>query len=196
MNVGRNWKVAVATTFVPDSEPLEMLEATVKALVDLDYPHDTWVLDEGDEEAVRDLCAKLGARHFSRKNRPEYQGTDGPFRACTKYGNYNSWLAETGFENYDIVTAFDPDHRPAPQFLRSVLGYFEDPRTATCRRRRSMEIRTKAGSRGRRGRVVRLLFDDSDGRLRHAYADDHRLPQYASCRRVAADRRLRSSRCR
>ncbi len=127
MKVGRNWKVAVATTFVPGSEPLEMLEATVKALIDMDYPHDTWVLDEGDDEAVRHLCAKLGARHFTRKNRPAYQGTDGPFRARTKYGNYNAWLAETGFENYALVTAFDPDHRPAPQFLRSVLGYFEDP---------------------------------------------------------------------
>src|SRR5919108_262134 len=34
------WKVAVATTFVPGAEPIEMLEQTVRALVALDYPHD------------------------------------------------------------------------------------------------------------------------------------------------------------
>src|SRR5262245_4407831 len=45
-------KVAVVTTIVPVAESLEMLEETVRALVALDYPHDTWVLDEGDEEEV------------------------------------------------------------------------------------------------------------------------------------------------
>src|SRR5215467_4813991 len=39
------WKVAVVTTFVPGAEPFEMLEETVRALVALDYPHDTWILD-------------------------------------------------------------------------------------------------------------------------------------------------------
>src|SRR5882672_4347624 len=37
-------KVAVVTTIVPGAESLEMLEETVRALVALDYPHDTWVL--------------------------------------------------------------------------------------------------------------------------------------------------------
>ena len=46
------WKVAAVTTFVPGGESLEMLEGTVNALVSLDYPHDTWVLDEGDDEKV------------------------------------------------------------------------------------------------------------------------------------------------
>src|SRR5262249_30816033 len=66
------WKVAVVTTFVPGAEPLDMLEETVQALVALDYPHDTWVLDEGDEAQVKALCYALGAQHFSRKNFPHY----------------------------------------------------------------------------------------------------------------------------
>src|SRR5262245_8368017 len=40
-------RVAVVTTIVPGAESLEMLEETVRALVALDYPHETWVLDEG-----------------------------------------------------------------------------------------------------------------------------------------------------
>jgi cellulose synthase (UDP-forming) len=44
------WKVGVATTFVPGAESIEMLEETVRGLVAMDYPHETWVLDEGDDD--------------------------------------------------------------------------------------------------------------------------------------------------
>jgi cellulose synthase (UDP-forming) len=120
-------KVAVVTTIVPDAESLEMLEETVRALVALDYPHDTWVLDEGDDEEVKALCQRAGAQHFSRKNLPHYQTDGGTFKARSKHGNYNAWLYEIGFDRYEIITAFDPDHVPASCFLSHVLGYFEDP---------------------------------------------------------------------
>src|SRR5688572_3066839 len=57
-------KIGVATTFVPGAEPFSMLEQTVRALVALDYPHETWVLDEGNDSRVAALCAELGAFHF------------------------------------------------------------------------------------------------------------------------------------
>ena len=40
------WRVAVVVTFVPGAESIEMLENTVEALIGIDYPHDTWVLDD------------------------------------------------------------------------------------------------------------------------------------------------------
>lgn len=120
-------KVGVVTTIVPDMEPLILLEDTIKALVALDYPHETWVLDEGDDERVKELCVKEGVLHFSRKHRPQYQTEDGLFKKATKYGNYNAWLYEIGFERYECVTAFDPDHVPERNFLSKVLGYFADP---------------------------------------------------------------------
>lgn len=122
------WKVGVVTTIVPDIEPLCLLENTLEALVALDYPHDTWVLDEGDDERVKELCLKRGAFHFSRKHRSQYQTESGCFRKATKYGNYNAWLHEIGFEQYEFVAAFDPDHVPARNFLSKVLGYFNDPK--------------------------------------------------------------------
>ena len=121
------WRVAVVTTFVPSAEPLEMLAETVQALLTLDYPHDTWVLDEGDSQQVKALCSTLGVQHFSRKNALSYHTAHGAFRSHSKHGNYNAWLAEVGFAEYDIITAFDPDHVPEPTFLSNVLGYFEDP---------------------------------------------------------------------
>lgn len=123
-------KVAVATTFVPHGESLDMLEQTVKAMVKLDYPHDTWVLDEADDERARELCLRLGAKHFSRKNLANYLTDDGIFKRGTKYGNYNAWFHKIGFDNYEIITTFDPDHIPAANFLTSVLGYFDDPKVA------------------------------------------------------------------
>ena len=58
-------RVAVVTTFVPEEESLELLEHSLAALIALDYPHDTWVLDEGDMPAARALC-KLWERGTSR----------------------------------------------------------------------------------------------------------------------------------
>jgi cellulose synthase (UDP-forming) len=122
-----DWKVGIATTFVPAAESIDMLRMTVRGLVALDYPHDTWVLDEGNDARVASLCAELGAFHFSRKTFPHYQSEEGTFQARSKHGNYNAWLHEVGFERYDVIAAFDPDHVPEPSFLSEVLGYFNDP---------------------------------------------------------------------
>jgi cellulose synthase/poly-beta-1,6-N-acetylglucosamine synthase-like glycosyltransferase len=93
----------------------------------MEYPHETWVLDEGDDPRVRALCARLGARHFSRQGMARYQAPYGAFAARTKHGNYNAWLDAVGFERYEIVVGFDPDHVPERHFLTRVLGYFDDP---------------------------------------------------------------------
>ena len=124
------FRVAVVTTCVPSLEPLSMMEDTLIALVQLDYPHDTWLLDEGDDPELRNLCRRLGVRHSSRKNKPRYQQENGKYAAYTKHGNYNAWLRETGFANYDILIAFDPDHVPVPEFTSAVLCYFSDPSVA------------------------------------------------------------------
>ena len=123
----QGWTVGVATTFVPGVESLDMLEETVKALVALTYPHDTWVLDEGDDGQVKALCRRLGARHFSRHQRRDYQAATGRFQSGSKHGNYNAWLDACGFASYELIASFDPDHVPAPEFLEQVLGYFDDP---------------------------------------------------------------------
>src|SRR3972149_4545908 len=107
-----------------------MLEETPGGVVAIRYPHDTWVLDEGDSADVRALCARHGARHFSRLHEPRYQGASGVFAARTKYGNYNAWLDAHGYAACDLVVAFDSDHIPQPGYLHEVLGYFEDERVA------------------------------------------------------------------
>jgi cellulose synthase (UDP-forming) len=123
-------RVAVGTSFVPAAEPVAMLETTLRAMIAMDYPHDTWVLDEGDDPAVRALCDRLGARHFSRRRDPRYDTPSGAFAARTKYGNYNAWLTEKVYGAYDCVVTFDPDHVPERRYLTTLLGYFRDPAVA------------------------------------------------------------------
>lgn len=120
-------RVAVVTTIVPQNEPVAMLEQTLRAMVAIDYPHDTWVLDEGDDAEVRSLCERLGVRHFTRRHLPEYQADGGAFAARTKYGNYNAWLDTPAAADYEFIAAFDTDHVPEPDYLDRTLGYFRDP---------------------------------------------------------------------
>ena len=115
-------RVAVVTTFVPHAESIGMLERTVLATTKLGYPHDTWVLDEGNDQDVIDLCRRLGAYHFSRRGMADYQCDTGPFQSGTKHGNYNAWLREVGFRRYEILAGIDPDQVPYPDFLPLLWG--------------------------------------------------------------------------
>ncbi|MFI8803600.1 glycosyltransferase family 2 protein [Micromonospora chalcea] len=124
-------RVALLTTIVPSKEPLDVAERTLRRLREIVYcGHvDVWILDEGDDPAVRAMAARLGVRHFTRKGRPEYNRPDGEFRARTKSGNHNAWRAEHE-HRYDVVANVDPDHVPLPNFLERTLGYFRDPDVA------------------------------------------------------------------
>ncbi len=124
-------RVAVLTTIVPAKEPIDIVERTLRAMKEIEYDGqvDVWILDEGDDDAVKEMAARIGVHHFSRKGRPEYNQAEGEFRAKTKSGNHNSWRAEHE-SKYDVVAQMDPDHVPLPCFLRRTLGYFRDPDVA------------------------------------------------------------------
>jgi len=124
-------RVAILTTIVPDKEPIEVVERTLRRMRNIVYCGEinVWILDEGDNPAVKSMAARLGVRHFSRKNRPEYNQPAGPFRARSKAGNHNAWRAEHEHD-YDVVAQMDPDHVPLPNFLERTIGYFRDPDVA------------------------------------------------------------------
>jgi cellulose synthase (UDP-forming) len=125
----RGLRVAFITTFVPSSEPLEMLRRTLASMVVADYPHDTWVLDEGNDPGARALCELLGVKHFSRNGRECYNRPRGRFLAKSKAGNHNAWYEEYA-SHYDVVAQVDSDFKVRRDFLTSTIGYFRDPRVA------------------------------------------------------------------
>lgn len=124
-------RVALLTTIVPSKEPIDIVERTLRKMKQIVYcgQVDIWILDEGDDSRVKEMAARLGVHHFSRKGRPEYNQPEGEFRAKTKSGNHNSWRAEHE-RGYDVVAQMDPDHVPLPCFLERTLGFFRDPNVA------------------------------------------------------------------
>ncbi|MFI9158394.1 glycosyltransferase family 2 protein [Kitasatospora aureofaciens] len=124
-------RVAFLTTCVPGKEPPEMVRATLVAAraVRHEGPYDVWLLDEGNDPAMRALCTELGVRHFSRSGRPHWNQPKGRFRAGTKHGNYNAWLQAHG-DDYDFWVSVDTDHAPLPDICERMLGYFRDPDVA------------------------------------------------------------------
>jgi cellulose synthase/poly-beta-1,6-N-acetylglucosamine synthase-like glycosyltransferase len=93
----------------------------------VEYPHDTWVLDEGGVDEVRLLCEELGVRYFSRSGVRRYNLVAGPFTAKTKGGNHNAWY-DSFADEYDVVAQIDTDFVPRSDFLTRTLGHFRDPR--------------------------------------------------------------------
>ena len=118
-----NKKVAFVTTFVPASESTSLLHRILPAMTAVKYPHDTWLLDEGGSDEVRQICEQYGAKYFSRAGIDEYNQQDGKYARKTKGGNHNSWY-ETAGNNYDYVAQMDTDFVPHKDFLLRTLGFF------------------------------------------------------------------------
>lgn len=121
-------RVAMITLCVPSHESHHVIAEQLEALAAVDYPHDSWLLDEGGDPELRALAEARGVRYFTRHGRPEYNEADPPFQARTKAGNVNAWLdhiESLGIE-YDVFVQLDIDHRPHRDYLHRTLGYFED----------------------------------------------------------------------
>ena len=123
-------RVAMVTLCVPSSESIEVIEGQLRALVAVEYPHDSWVLDEGDDPRVRAVAKALGVRYFTRRGVERWNKPGPPFQRATKAGNVNAWLdhvLQVG-DDYDVFVQMDIDHRPRVDYLDTVLGYFRDSR--------------------------------------------------------------------
>lgn len=122
-------RVAMITLCVPSKESIEIIERQIRHMVEVTYPHDTWVLDEERDPRVADLCRRYGVHHFSRKGVAAWNQPHPPYQAKTKAGNVNAWLLSSG-RAYEFFVQLDIDHHPRPDYLDRVLGYFRDPRVA------------------------------------------------------------------
>jgi cellulose synthase (UDP-forming) len=97
-------------------EPAEIVRRTLAAVCALHYPHETWLLDDGNRPEMRSLAGAFGCRYLARRE-----------TAGAKAGNLNSALSVASGE---FVAVFDADHVPAAHFLDRTLGYFADERVA------------------------------------------------------------------
>jgi cellulose synthase (UDP-forming) len=121
-------RVAMITLCVPSSESLDVIEQQLVALGEVDYPHDSWILDEGASDEVRALAATHGVTYFTRAGVEAWNQPGPPYQAKTKAGNVNAWLdhVQTLGLDYEVFVQLDIDHRPRRDYLDRVLGYFRD----------------------------------------------------------------------
>ena len=109
-------RLSVAVLIPTYNEPSEILLPTIAAAVALQPDHETWVLDDGRRDEVRQLAEQLGARYLAR-----------PDNRHAKAGNLNYALERI---KVDIVAILDADHIPTARFLTAILPYFHDERLA------------------------------------------------------------------
>ncbi|MFD2035795.1 glycosyltransferase [Belliella marina] len=107
----RDYTVDMFTTACP-GEPFDMIKNTLEAMVAVTYPHKTYLCDEGDDDELKKLCKKLGVIHVTRE-----------VHNNAKAGNINNALSQSSGE---LCVILDPDHAPTPDFLDTVLPYFDD----------------------------------------------------------------------
>ena len=123
-------KVAVISLCVPSSESIDIVERQLQAMAAIKYPHDSWILDEGNSKIIKRLAKQYGVKHFSRKGIKRYNQSEAPFKAKTKAGNVNAWLEHTKRQKYEFFVQFDIDHLAKPNYLHKTLGYFKDEQVA------------------------------------------------------------------
>ena len=94
-----------------------------------DYPHDTWLLRQGNDPQVRAMCDLLGVKHFSRSGVTCYNTRRGRILAKSKAGNHNAWYEQFAMK-YDVVAQVDTDFKVKRDFLTRTIGHFNNPRVA------------------------------------------------------------------
>jgi cellulose synthase (UDP-forming) len=107
-------RLRVAVLIPTYNEPPDVLLPTIAAAVALKPKHETWVLDDGRRDEIRELAETLGARYLAR-----------PTNEHAKAGNLNHALAHI---EADVIGVLDADHVPTARFLTALLPYFDDPK--------------------------------------------------------------------
>ncbi len=95
------------------NEPIDVIRRTIIGAHRIDYPHETWVLDDGNREELKILAEEFGCHYLARTQ-----------NINAKAGNLNNGLK---YAKGDFVAIFDADHVAETGFLHKTLAYFDDP---------------------------------------------------------------------
>ena len=106
----QEWSVDVLIPVA--GEPIEIIEQTALAALAMDYPHNTFLLDDAKSLHVEELANSLGITYIVRNNRKH-----------AKAGNLNNGL---GFSKGEFFAIFDADQVPKKDFITKTLPYMGD----------------------------------------------------------------------
>jgi hypothetical protein len=113
--------------FIPTiNESVDIVRRTAIAAMNMSYPHQTWLLDDGARPEMRKLAASLGCRYLARNTNVD-----------AKAGNLNHALAHSRAQ---FVAVFDADHAPRRISLSARWASSATPKSPSSRRRRTFSI--------------------------------------------------------
>ena len=104
------WPITVDVFITTYGEDLDTIRRTATAAVAMHGRHETWILDDGRSDEVRDLAARVGARYVRRLS------SNG-----AKAGNINHALT---LAKGDFFVILDADFVPKPEFLHETVPFF------------------------------------------------------------------------
>jgi cellulose synthase (UDP-forming) len=108
-----NWPVI--DVYIPTyNESLAIVQNTVFAAMDMDYPKDRfhiYILDDGRRPEFRAFARQAGCGYLTR-----------PDNLHAKAGNLNAAMKKTDGE---LIAIFDCDHVPTRAFLQMTVGWFQ-----------------------------------------------------------------------
>jgi cellulose synthase (UDP-forming) len=122
-----NWRMAMVVTKAP-SEPWTIVRKTLEAMLDQDYPHDTWLADEAPQPDTIAWCQSHNVHISTRQGIAAYHRPTWPRRTRCKEGNLAYFYDHYGYDHYDFVAQLDADHVPGPGYLQAILRPFIDPK--------------------------------------------------------------------
>lgn len=122
-------RVAIVVTKAP-AEPWAVVQQTLRAMLDQDFPHpyDVWLADEHPSGRTLSWCRGHGVKVSSRHGVPEYHQPVWPRRTKSKEGNLAYFYDTIGYAQYDVVAQLDADHVPARGYLTAMVRPFADSR--------------------------------------------------------------------
>ncbi len=113
---------ATVDVFIPCyNEAVELVRRTAIAARDIHWPHQTYILDDGNSPAMRAMAEEEGVSYLVRST--DWQGKE----RHAKAGNVNNALLQTQGE---FILILDADQIASPEILDRTLGYFGDPKVA------------------------------------------------------------------
>jgi cellulose synthase (UDP-forming) len=96
------------------NEPIEIINNTVAKVQAMEYPHTTYILDDGNTDEARQLAQKYHTKYIKRPHDK---------KRYAKAGNLNYGLQSCEGE---FVAVFDADHAPEKTFLIELLPFFQN----------------------------------------------------------------------
>lgn len=127
------------------SESIDIIKATLAAILSLDGKKHVYVLDDGKRDELKVLCRKWNIMYITRPNKKFF-----------KSGNLNNGLKHV---TEQFIAIFDADFLPKKDFLIKTLPFFEDEKVGVVQTPQVYYNDENFISRG--GRNLQTIFYDS-----------------------------------